>query len=297
MRSFEPFIFVFTYTALLLLLHILIITALPLDPSPVPFSIRSPLVSFPRQTLKPNPPKPSTGNRTTPLIHGRARFYCAEKCCPTGCCRRKEDVTAIHTSLIESSPPKYNRGIESFLIVLNPFRKLFRDRHLDEAEAEAEAEEKEKEEKRMGSNNTTSPAADGGGVGGKKETTRRWMEEGEEEEEDKDVPLIRIFPNGSFSPFTSEETIEFYILRNAQGQGPDVRDPPLEHPAPPGVEQTPKPSKEGSVYDESRTCDSSGEWCKMPVEGSELIAGIGIGSCTYFEPGGIWGKTVTYLAC
>lgn len=263
MRSFEPFIFIFTYTALLLLLHILIITALPLDASLVPFSIQSPLVSFPRQTLKPRPPKPNISNRTTPLIR------CAERCCLTGCCRRKEDLMANRTSLIESSPPKLIRGIESFLTVLNPFRKPCRDRHLDEAEAE-----------------------DGGGGSGKEEITRRWIGE-----EDKDVPLVRIFPNGSFSPFTTEETIEFYILRNAQGQGPDVRDPPLEHPAPPGVEQTPKPSKEGSVYDESRTCDSSGEWCKMPVEGSELIAGIGIGSCTYFEPEGIWGKTVTYLAC
>lgn len=272
MRSSEPFIFIFTCTALLPLLHILIITALPLRPTPVPFSIRPPLVSFTRQPLKPYPPKPSTGIRTTPLIHGRARFYCAERCCPTGFCRRKEDATANHTSLIESYPPTYNRGIESFLPVLNPFRKLFRDRHHDEAEAEAE---EGKEEKKMGS------------------TTRRWVEE----EGDKDVPLVRIFPNGSFSPFTTEETIEFYILRNAQGQGQDVRDPPLEHPAPPGVEQTPKPSKEGSVYDESRTCDSSGEWCNMPVEGSQLIAGIGIGSCTYFEPEGIWGKTVTYLAC
>ena len=191
--------------------------------------------------------------------------------------------------------------MEYFLTVLNPFLigfgKPSRDRHLDEAK-----EEEEKQKKmRL---NATSPAAydddgGGGGGGGKKEITRRWTveEEEEEEEEDKDVPLVRIFPNGSFSPFTSEETIEFYILRNAQGQGPDLRDPPLEHPAPPGVEQTPKPSKEGSVYDESRTCDSSGEWCKMPVEGSQLIAGIGIGSCTYFEPEGMWGKTVTYLPC
>lgn len=289
MRSFEPFIFVFTYIALLLLLHILIITALPLHPTPVLFSIRPPLVNFPRQPrqpLKPYPPKPSMGNRTTPLIHGRARFCCAEKCCPTGCCRRKEDATANHNFLMESYPPKYNRGIESFLTMLNPFRKPFRDRHHDEAE-------EGKEEKKMGSNHTTRRAADVDGGGGKKETTRRWLDE----EEDKDVPLVRIFPNGSFSPFTTEETIEFYILRNVQGQGPDLRDPPLEHPAPPGVEQTPKPSKEGSVYDESRTCDSSGEWCNMPVEGSQLIAGIGIGSCTYFEPEGIWGKTVTYLAC
>lgn len=286
MRSFEPLIFIFTYTALLPLLHILIINALPVHPTPLPFSIRPPLVSFPLQPLKPYPPKPSIGNRTTPLIHGRARFCCAEKSCPTGYCRRKEDATDNHTSLIESYPPKYNRGIESFLTVLNPFRKLFRDRHHDEAE-------EGKEEKKMGSNHMTRPAADVDGGGGKTETNRRWVEE----EGDKDIPLVRIFPNGSFSPFTTEETIEFYILRNAQGQGPDVRDPPLEHPAPPGVEQTPKPSKEGSVYDESRTCDSSGEWCKMPVEGSELIAGIGIGSCTYFEPEGIWGKTVTYLAC
>lgn len=188
MRNFAPlpFILIFTYPALLLLLHILVITPIPSDASAVPFSIRPPLISFPRQAVKPYPPKPS-----------------------------------------------------------------------------------------------------------KKETTRRWIGE----EEGKDVPLVRIFPNGTFSPFTTEETIEFYILRNAQGQGPDPRDPPLEHPAPPGVELEPKPSKEGSVYDESRTCDSSGEWCNMPVEGSQLIAGIGIGSCTYFEPEGIWGKTVTYLAC
>lgn len=278
MRSFKPFIFTFAYTALLFLIHILIITALPLDASPVSFSIWPPLVSFLSQPLKPCSRKPSISNRTTPQIR------CTERWCLTGYCRRKEDITANRTSLIESSPPKYNREIKSLLAVLNPFRGLFRDRHLDEAEA------REEKVRKTGSNNTTSPAADGGAGGGKKETTRRWIE-------DKDVPLVRIFPNGSFSPFTTEETIEFYILRNAQGQGPDVRDPPLEHPAPPGVEQTPKPSKEGSVYDESRTCDSSGEWCKMPVEGSELIAGIGIGSCTYFEPEGIWGKTVTYLAC
>lgn len=152
----------------------------------------------------------------------------------------------------------------------------------------------EKEAMKIGLNHMARPAADGvNGAGGKKETTRRWIGE----EEGKDVPLVRIFPNGSFTPFTTEETIEFYILRNDQGQGPDVRDPPLEHPAPPGVEETPKPSKERSVYDQSRTCDSSGEWCDMPVEGSQLIAGIGIGSCTYFEPEGIWGKTVTYIAC
>lgn len=201
-----------------------------------------------------------------------------------------EDVTANHTSLIESSLSKYSKGMESFSTMLNPFlttgfHTLFRDRHLDGVEA--------KDENKMGLTNTTSSAGNGGdGAGGKNKITRRLMEE-----EDKDVPLVRIFPNGSFSPFTPEETFEFYILRSAQGQGPDMRDPPLEHPAPPGVEQIPKPSREGSVYDESRTCDSSGEWCKMPVEGSELVAGIGIGSCTYFEPEGIWGKTVTYLAC
>lgn len=217
MRSFAPlpFIFICTYTDLLLLLHILIINTLPSDASPVPFSIRPLLISFPRQAVKLYPPKPSIENRAKP---------------------------------------------------------------------------QEKEAMEIGLNHTARLAADG--AHGKTEITRRWMGE-----ESKDVPLVRIFSNGSFTPFTTEETIEFYILRNAQGQGPDPRDPPLEHPAPPGVEQEPKPSKEGSVYDESRTCDSSGEWCKMPVEGSQLIAGIGIGSCTYFEPEGIWGKTVTYLAC
>lgn len=279
MRSFKPLML--TYTAILLL-PTLIISALPLDPTQVPFRARALVRNL-------HLPVPSMDNITMPLIHYRAWFCCAGRCCLTDCCR-KTNATANHTALIDIPPPKYSKGMENFLTALNPFLigfgKPSRDPHLDEAK------EEEEKQKKMRSN-ATSPAADGGGGGGKKEITRRWTVE----EEDKDVPLVRIFPNGSFSPFTPEEMIEFYILRNAQGQGPDLRDPPLEHPAPPGVEQTPKPSKEGSVYDESRTCDSSGEWCKMPVEGSQLIAGIGIGSCTYFEPEGMWGKTVTYLAC
>lgn len=182
----------------------------------------------------------------------------------------------------------------------------------------------------------TSAAAaddDGGGVGGdggddkkNREITINRRRTNEEEEESnknnnnnndnndtttttttKPLPIIRIFPDGSFATLTPEETKEFYIVRTAQGEGPDVRDPPLEHPAPTTtttttgggpIDQTPKASREPSEYDQSRTCASSGEWCPLPrEEGSTLLAGTGIGSCMYYREDGLWGKTVTYHAC
>lgn len=113
-----------------------------------------------------------------------------------------------------------------------------------------------------------------------------------------ETPLVRIFPNGAFSPFTTEESQQFLLLQQAQGQEPpkvivgDGASPPIR--APESISEGGKESKEGSVYNKSRRCEKSGQWCKLPQEGSVLIAGPGIGACTYYKEEG---KIISYTPC
>lgn len=310
MRNLKPTVFAKISLTFLLLTHTT--TSLPLVPDPVVSSIW-PSVRNLHLGQSPGRPLPisglSTGNiyttkraatATPPAIYQREWFCCAERCCCIyGYCVKKS-ARVNHTSLIESSPAKVTKGMEKLLTVVNPwstgFGQFFRDRHHDE----------ENDKKRAAANSTatstTTPSVatndddDDDGDKRKETISRRTLEE-EEKYDDTVEPIIRIFSNGSFTSFTAEETTEFYILRTAQGEGPDLRDPPLEHPAPLGIDQTPKPSKEPSGYDQSRTCDSSGEWCPLPREGSTLLAGIGIGSCTYYREDELRGKTISYQAC
>lgn len=113
-----------------------------------------------------------------------------------------------------------------------------------------------------------------------------------------ETPLVRIFPNGTFSPFTTEESQQFLLLQQAQGQRPpkvvvgDGATPPIR--APESISEGDKDSKEGSVYNKSRRCEKTGQWCKLPQEGSVLIAGPGIGACTYYKEEG---KIILYTPC
>lgn len=113
-----------------------------------------------------------------------------------------------------------------------------------------------------------------------------------------ETPLVRIFPNGAFSPFTTEESQQFLLLQQAQGQGPpkvvagDGASPPIG--APESISEGSKDSKEDSVYNRSRRCEKTGQWCKVPREGSVLIAGPGIRACTYYKEEG---KIISYTLC
>lgn len=113
-----------------------------------------------------------------------------------------------------------------------------------------------------------------------------------------ETPLVRIFPNGAFSPFTTEESQQFLLLQQAQGQVPpkvvvgDGAYPPIC--APESISAGGKDSKEDSVYNKSRRCEKTGQWCKLPQEGSVLIAGPGIGACTYYKEEG---KIISYTPC
>ena len=310
MRNLKPSVLAKTALTILLLTHTTI--ALPFVPDPMVPSIRPPVKSLSLGQ--------SLHTRLLPaaLLHRRKRLCCAERCCIYGCCVKK-NATAHHTNLIETSPPKpSSSGMETLLTVMNPwfssFNKNFYNRHLDEEDGKKKGAAATNITRTTTTTTTTNSCGaaaavddhdegDGGSI--KKEIIARRTYEEEEEQNNNNnhdttiaIPIIRIFPNGSFSTFTPEQTNEFYILRKAQGEGPDPRDPPVEHPAPLGIDQTPKPSKEPSLYDQYRICNSSGEWCSLPLkEGSTLLAGIGIGSCTYYEEDGLWGKTITYHAC
>lgn len=113
-----------------------------------------------------------------------------------------------------------------------------------------------------------------------------------------ETPLVRIFPNGAFSPFTAEESQQFLLLQQAQGQEPpkvvvgDGASPPIR--ASEKISEGGKDSKEGSVYNKSRRCEKTGQWCKLPQQGSVLIAGPGIGACTYYKED--W-KIISYTPC
>ena len=113
-----------------------------------------------------------------------------------------------------------------------------------------------------------------------------------------ETPLVRIFPNGAFSPFTTEESQQFLLLQQAQGQGPpkvvagDGASPPIG--APESISEGGKDSKEDSVYNRSRRCEKTGPWCKMPQKGSVLIAGPGIRACTYYKEEE---KIISYTLC
>lgn len=48
------------------------------------------------------------------------------------------------------------------------------------------------------------------------------------------------------------------------------------------------------MYNKSRRCEKTGQWCKLPQEGSVLIAGPGIGACTYYKEDG---KIISYTPC
>lgn len=119
-----------------------------------------------------------------------------------------------------------------------------------------------------------------------------------------ETPLVRIFPNGAFSPFSTEESQEFLILQKSQGQEPPkkvvaspsspIRGAPPEKKKKISEGGSQKDSKEGSVYNKSRRCEKTGQWCKLPQEGSVLIAGPGIGACTYYKEDG---KIISYTPC
>lgn len=117
-----------------------------------------------------------------------------------------------------------------------------------------------------------------------------------------ETPLVRIFPDGNFSPFTTEESQQFLLLLQQQSQG---KKPPKVvvgggAPSPPSLapesinEEGRKDSKEGSVYNKSRKCENNGQWCKLPQEGSVLITGPGIEACTYYKEEG---KIISYTPC
>lgn len=116
-------------------------------------------------------------------------------------------------------------------------------------------------------------------------------------------PLVRIFPDGNFSPFTTEESQQFLLLllqQQSQGQKPPKKvvggGAPSPTPrAPESInEGGRKDSKEGSVYNKSRKCENNGQWCKLPQEGSVLITGPGIEACTYYKEEG---KIISYTSC
>ena len=117
-----------------------------------------------------------------------------------------------------------------------------------------------------------------------------------------ETPLVRIFPDGNFSPFTIEESQQFLLLLHQQSQG---QKPPKVvvgggAPSQPSLalesinEEGRKDSKEGSVYNKSRKCENNGQWCKLPQEGSVLITGPGIEACTYYKEEG---KIISYTPC
>lgn len=118
--------------------------------------------------------------------------------------------------------------------------------------------------------------------------------------EKDETPLVRIFPDGNFSPFTTEESQQLLLLlQQAQGQNPPkvvAGGTPAQPPrAPESIdEEGRKDSKEGSVYNKSRRCENNGQWCKLPQEGSVLIAGPGIRACTYYKEEG---KIVSHTSC
>lgn len=116
-------------------------------------------------------------------------------------------------------------------------------------------------------------------------------------------PLVRIFPDGNFSPFTTEESQQFLLLllqQQSQGQKPPTKVVAGGAPStPPRASESineggRKDSKEGSVYNKSRKCENNGQWCKLPQEGSVLITGPGIEACTYYKEEG---KMISYTSC
>lgn len=114
-----------------------------------------------------------------------------------------------------------------------------------------------------------------------------------------ETPLVRILPNGSFSPYTAEESQQFLLLQQSQGQEPskvvvvsDGASPSIR--APESISEGGRESKDGSVYNKSRRCNRTGQWCKLPQEGSVMIAGPGIRACTYYKEEG---RIISYIPC
>ena len=106
-----------------------------------------------------------------------------------------------------------------------------------------------------------------------------------------ETPLVRIFTNGAFLPFTTEESQQFLLLQKAQGQEPpkvviDETSSDIE-------DQDDK--KKFSVYNKTRRCQKSEEeWCKLPPPGTLLIVGPGVGPCTYYKA---VEKIISYTPC
>lgn len=104
-----------------------------------------------------------------------------------------------------------------------------------------------------------------------------------------ETPLVRIFTNGAFLPFTPEEGQEFLLLQKAQGQVPPkvVVDKTIKEIHEDNL-------KKSSVYNKTRICEKSGDWCKLPPPGSLLIVGPGVGPCTYYKADE---KKISYTTC
>lgn len=120
-----------------------------------------------------------------------------------------------------------------------------------------------------------------------------------------ETPLVRIFPDGNFSPFSTEESRQFLLLLvQHQSQGGQKAAKVVAGgsgaPSPASLvferidQEGRKDSKEGSVYNKSRKCEKNGQWCKLPQEGSVLITGPGIEACTYYKEEG---KIISYTPC
>lgn len=105
-----------------------------------------------------------------------------------------------------------------------------------------------------------------------------------------ETPLVRIFTNGAFLPFTTEESQQFLLLQKAQGQEPPkvVIDETISD-----IEDQ-DDKKKFSVYNKTRRCQKSKEWCKLPPPGSLLIVGPGVGPCTYYKA---VEKIISYTPC
>lgn len=113
--------------------------------------------------------------------------------------------------------------------------------------------------------------------------------------EKDETPLVRIFLDGNFSPFTTEESQRFLLLLHQKlpkvvGAGSY---PPH---APESINEVGRmDSKESSVYNKSRRCENNGQWCRLPQEeGIVLIAGPGIRACTYYKEEG---KIISNIPC
>lgn len=114
-----------------------------------------------------------------------------------------------------------------------------------------------------------------------------------------ETPLIRIFPDGKFSPFTTEESQRFLLLLRQNPPkvvGADSYPPRAPESIIKAVGGR-KDSKESSVYNKSRRCENNnGQWCRLPQteEGIVLIAGPGIRACTYYKEEG---KIISHIPC